>query len=458
MILPATVHSAALGIDRRESPNQRNVVLHNKSGRRVDLFWINRSVDPIEFRSNSENGEGYPYGASQGITSYIGHEFEIREMPSKRTGECRIPGDCSTGYFQVNDQEGQKITIDKDFNVKHEDDRTLALDQAEQMLETCEKRAMQQGLDPLKLVDAIADCMEQKVNETLAKQEEERLFQSQLRQQMASELIPYACGDLNFTASIEVINRTWSYEEYPDEGYTTFQIQVLHERPTSTIFKVPDFAITQECQALKYFLSPDGSHVPLKSIKDKTKQGQYVNALANKIYELIRTALAWPDLAFDDQYLVDSQELFDVHKDTKGVSVLPTCTQEELDHYKSDRKHKTPTKCRLPGANHQRVETKQFEIKPNQVATIFLFCDQNKAAQLGGLHFPEAAVHINREPNLLVVAIHRTLKGPEMDGFTSNYHFCPNHDILTHSFFVDETKTTTTEPDNGPSNPANDEL
>ena len=73
----------------------------------MDLFWINRAANPIEFRSNSENGEGYPYGASQGLTSYIGHEFEIREMPSKKTGECRIPGDCKTGYFQVNDQEGQ---------------------------------------------------------------------------------------------------------------------------------------------------------------------------------------------------------------------------------------------------------------------------------------------------------------------------------------------------------------
>ncbi len=107
IILPTSVNSAALGMERREAPNQRNILLLNRSGRRIDIFWINRSVDPIEFRSNSENGEGYPFGASQGINSYIGHEFEIREMPSKKTGECQIPGDCQKGYFQVNDQEGQ---------------------------------------------------------------------------------------------------------------------------------------------------------------------------------------------------------------------------------------------------------------------------------------------------------------------------------------------------------------
>lgn len=105
--LPTGGDSAALGMERREAPNQRNVLVFNKSGRRVDIFWINRAVEPNEFRSNSENGEGYPYGASQGINSYIGHEFEIREMPSKKTGQCQIPNDCKKGYFKVNDQEGQ---------------------------------------------------------------------------------------------------------------------------------------------------------------------------------------------------------------------------------------------------------------------------------------------------------------------------------------------------------------
>lgn len=107
----STVNAAALGKERRESPNQRKVFLHNQSGRRVDAFWINRADQPNTFHTNSEDGQGYPFGASQGINSYIGHEFEIREMPSKKTGECQIPGECQTGYFQVNDQEGQSKYI-----------------------------------------------------------------------------------------------------------------------------------------------------------------------------------------------------------------------------------------------------------------------------------------------------------------------------------------------------------
>jgi len=447
IILPTNVNAAALGMERRETPTQRNVLLINKSGRRVDLFWINRFVDPIQFQSNSDNGEGYPYGASQGINSYIGHEFEIREMPSKKTGQCQIPNDCKKGYFQVNDQEGQKITIDKNFNVIHEDDRTKALEKADAMLDTCETLArQQQSLDALQLVDAITECMEKQVNQTLSKQEEERNFQAQLRQDMAKELVPYACGDMNFSTSIEVVNRTWKFEETPGEGQQKYQMQVFHERPTSSIFRIQNFSTPEECRALQYFPSADGTYIPFTTVNDKTKQGQLVRTLANRFYELTRAALVWLDLDLDDQYLVDKQELFDIHKDTTGVTVLPTCTKDDLKDYKDDPKHKPPTTCRLPGSTHAKVPTKKFTVQPNQIATIFLFCNQNKSERLGGLHFPDAAVHINREPNLLVMAIHRYLDEPKMDGFTTEYHFCPNHDILTHSFFVnddDDDKTTT---------------
>ncbi len=338
-----------------------------------------------------------------------------------------------------------EITIDKEFHVKHEDDRTIALDQADDMLDICETLAKQQSLDPLGLVDAITECMEQKVNETLAKQEEERHFQSQLRQQMASELAPYACGDLNFTTSVEVLNRSWSFEQVPGEGFRKYQMQVFHERPTSNIFQVRNFVTPAECQALKYFPSPDESQIPLTTLNDKTKQGQLVHSLASRFYELARAALGWPDLEFQNQYLVDGQELFDIHKDFNGVTVLPTCTKEDLKDYKDDPKHKPPTTCRLPGSNHVKVQTKQFVVTPNQVATVFVFCDQNELAQLGGIHFPDAAVHINREPNLLVMAVHRKLTEPELDNFTTKYHFCPNYDILTHTFFVNEDENVTSQ-------------
>lgn len=339
-----------------------------------------------------------------------------------------------------------ELTIDKDFNVKHEDDRTIAQAQADALLDACEAQVKEKSLDPLQLVDAMTECMEQKVNETLAKQEEERNFQSQIRHQMANELVPYACGDVDFDTSIEVQNRSWNFQEVPGEEYRPFLMQIFHERPTSSIFQVPNFTTPEECRALKYFPSPEGAHIPFSTVNDRTKQGILVHSLASKFYEMARFALGWNDLEFQSQYTNHGEELLDIHKDTTGVTVLPTCTQEELEGIiKDDPKKKMPASCRLPGATHARVTTKHFVVeKPNQVATVFLFCDQDEASKLGGINFPDAGVHINRQPNLMVMAIHRSLDVPELDEFTTNYHFCPNYDIMTHKILVKEDTARTT--------------
>jgi hypothetical protein len=108
---PSLVSSAALGKYRHEVPNQRSIMFKNHSGRRVDVLWINVFEEPDEdgkqlLVSNSDKGEGYAYGSEQGITSYIGHEFEVQEMPAKSTGKC-LGDECRTGYFKVNDEEDQ---------------------------------------------------------------------------------------------------------------------------------------------------------------------------------------------------------------------------------------------------------------------------------------------------------------------------------------------------------------
>jgi hypothetical protein len=100
------VSSAALGKSRHEAPNQRSVSVSNLSGRRVDVFWINDSQTPVTYVSNSDKQEGYPYGGETAMLSYVGHKFEIREMPRKATGMCDQE-ECAKGYFEVNDQEKQ---------------------------------------------------------------------------------------------------------------------------------------------------------------------------------------------------------------------------------------------------------------------------------------------------------------------------------------------------------------
>jgi hypothetical protein len=102
----ALVSSAALGKSRHENPTQRSVFVRNLSGRRFDIFWINNFSSPVTYVSNSEKEEGYPFGGETAMLSYVGHEFEVREMPRKSTGTCHQE-ECAKAYFKVNDQENQ---------------------------------------------------------------------------------------------------------------------------------------------------------------------------------------------------------------------------------------------------------------------------------------------------------------------------------------------------------------
>ena len=309
------------------------------------------------------------------------------------------------------------------------------------------------------MVDALSDCMVQKVNETLAKHKEEQDFQAQLRQRMAIELVPYACGDASFNTSAEFLNRTWYFEDDTKKTKHKYQMQVLHEHVSSSIFQVPDFTTAEECDALRFFVEED-THIPFSTVKDMTKQGRLVFSLATRFFQLAQAAMGWEDLTFQNQSDEFGVNLFDIFKDTVGVSILRQCTQEDLEELNQSDPSNGPPACRLPGAVREKVPTRRFLVKDaSHVATVFLFCNQDESRQLGGLHFPNAAVHIDSQPNLLVVAQHQNIHKAGLDGYTDEYHFCPNYDVMTHTFhsknLLEKTATTDQQTD---TTPVKDEL
>jgi len=47
-------------------------------------------------------------GADFALDSFIGHEFEVRELPSKRTGLCKSEDQvCRNGFFAVSENQDQ---------------------------------------------------------------------------------------------------------------------------------------------------------------------------------------------------------------------------------------------------------------------------------------------------------------------------------------------------------------
>jgi hypothetical protein len=340
-----------------------------------------------------------------------------------------------------------EVYINQTFDLIFTDAIQRAEKKAETVLDQCHQSLSTMiEENPLEAVDALSDCMSQKINETLAFEEDERNFQSHLRTTMAQQMTSYACGDPDYETSTETLNRTWHYEVNPGE-YREFLMKTYHERPTSRIMTVPDFVGETECQALKAS-TKSGIFVPFVTVNGQNRESIILHAFASKMYEFMRVTLSWSELDFGDQYHL-GQELFDVFEDRKGLEVPEgkckkesTSTEEasidsdgqvvtteaEEETEESD-KGKT---CRMPGAAPIAASTKRFEASGIDVATLFIFCDEPKS--LGGIHFPLSGVHINPEKGTAVVAVHRFRDDPGFDGYAQEYHMCPNYHVYKHKF------------------------
>jgi hypothetical protein len=342
-----------------------------------------------------------------------------------------------------------EVLVDKDYNIIHKDDRQRAQVKADELLEYCQE-ATNKKIPPSSSleyqIDALAECMQTQVEEHLAEREEERSFQSQLRTSMAHKLIPYACGDTTFnenaTFSVEHINRTWHFEDKQSIQKKQFQLQVFHERPTSQIFTIPNFAGDKECKSIQHFVNDNVRKVPFLAVNEQTPDAKVLHGLASKMYELARVFLAWQELDFDLMYSL-GHELFNVYRDDtvtkvpKGECAASSSAEGTIGietTNTNNNNEEEDKECKIPGAGPLEVETASVQVPSTQLATFFLFCDE-PAEGLGGLHFPHAGVHINPEKGKLVVALHRYRNDKETDRFTQEWHLCPNHNVYTHGIF-----------------------
>lgn len=81
----------------------RKIVLRNNSGKRVELNWVNEANGDRVLMSDPDILAGTEFN----MDSYVSHRFEVKEVPSKKTGSCKNPRKCSTGFFTVNGNEKQ---------------------------------------------------------------------------------------------------------------------------------------------------------------------------------------------------------------------------------------------------------------------------------------------------------------------------------------------------------------
>jgi hypothetical protein len=99
----ALLATAAIVGYAARSPN-RNIQMLNDSGSRIEVYWVH--PDSGERRLMSTNP--VLFGATFPLQTFVGHEFELRELPSEKTGECKSADQtCRQAGFVISENDDQ---------------------------------------------------------------------------------------------------------------------------------------------------------------------------------------------------------------------------------------------------------------------------------------------------------------------------------------------------------------
>ena len=81
---------------------ERKITVMNNSGHRIDVHWIHPETDEMELLGDLLSG------ASTDFNSYVGHAFQVRELPSEETGACEGEEEtCRIDHFTENTDKDQ---------------------------------------------------------------------------------------------------------------------------------------------------------------------------------------------------------------------------------------------------------------------------------------------------------------------------------------------------------------
>jgi hypothetical protein len=231
----------------------RSVTIVNESGRRVEVRWIDPHGGGVPVLQSDPD---LPHGASLELNSFAGHVFEVRELPSERTGACGAAGEgrtCGVDRFAVNSNREQVVFIRGGVIAEHTDSRTAATGSASGVIDGCKSAAVERLLllaaddddhdyprSALSALEYLGACVEGGVVNEIERAREEVSFQAGIRTGMADLLEDYACADDALNTTIAMRTEIW-------DGRT---VRVMLDRPAAKVHLVEDFVTREECDAV----------------------------------------------------------------------------------------------------------------------------------------------------------------------------------------------------------------
>lgn len=199
-------------------------------------------------------------GATFPLDSFVGHEFEVREVPATSTGLCKSEDQvCRTLLFSVSPGDEQTFTVDKEFRLRFVDDNVKAAEKASRIVVACKEKASRKLVaaagDAGKSQEAMDDlvaCVQDAVVATMAEANEELTFQAQIRKDMAEQMENYTCVDSQLDTSPALETTIWR----SDKDGVSRQAQIMLDRPSSKIHVIDNFISQEECDAMGIAAEP----------------------------------------------------------------------------------------------------------------------------------------------------------------------------------------------------------
>lgn len=211
--------------------------------------------------------DGLISGAEFPLDSYVGHEFEIREMGGDDGSCAKSPTkQCRQAFFKVSDNDDQSAKITSDFTVDFIDNKIKAKRQAVDVIKDCKEKNKSD-------MDKLLECVEAGVAVTLERVNEEIAFQATVRKEIAGNLENYTCADTTMESSKDIDEQVWF------KNGLSFPVHIKHDRPASKIHLIDNFIKPEECEAMGLAAEPILHHATVADGKGGSRLSENRKAM-----------------------------------------------------------------------------------------------------------------------------------------------------------------------------------
>lgn len=376
-----------------QHPAASPVHVTNDSGNRIEIHWLHPETGEMVLQA-----EDISHGASFSLNSFVGHSFQVRELPT-RGAHCGGEGQtCRVDHFTVNENDAQVVLIKDGMGIEDTDAHRIASQSASNLVSDCISKAQSQldsssGTLATALVETIVDdltsCAQHGVAVEIERANEEIAFQDKVRKDIADKVENYTCADESLNTTVATRVEYW--EEGSDDAVQAgkgHEVHIMIDRPASRIHTISNFLTAAECQAVEEAAAPilhdatvaDGSGGSKLSESRKAKQagikvnwnkeseGDLIARLSRRVYNYVNHVLP-----------------FDIQEN--GQEDLMS-----IQYFGRGPEDKTPDRY-MP---HCDGDCNGLDFKPgNRMATIVMYCDVPSVG--GATRFRNSNIHVKPE-------------------------------------------------------------